>query len=79
MKLSELTSREFKILRLLCAGKTNKQIAVDMYVCEKTVEFHLGKLYTKSGARTRMGTVIWAIQHGLEVEKEAEKTRDSPS
>lgn len=60
-----LTSRERKILQFLAAGKSNKQIAADMFVCEKTIEFHLAKLYTKCGVRSRVATVVWAIQRGL--------------
>jgi DNA-binding NarL/FixJ family response regulator len=68
MPLKELTTREQKVLRLLSSGKTNKQIALDMYVCEKTVEYHLGNLYTKTGSRTRVAAVVWAIQNGVIVE-----------
>lgn len=63
--MSELTSHEQKILQLLAAGKSNKQIATAVYVSEKTVEFHLAKLYTKSGVRTRIGTIVWALQKNL--------------
>ena len=68
MTVSELTSRERRVLQLLSTGKTNKQIGIDMYVCEKTVEYHLSNLYTKTGARTRVAAVVWAIQHGLNME-----------
>lgn len=63
--MPELTTRERKILKILATGKSNKQIAADMFVCEKTIEFHLAKLYTKSGKRTRIATVVWALQKGL--------------
>ena len=67
MKLSILTSRELKVLQSLATGKSNKQIAADLYVCEKTVEFHLGKLYSKTGVRTRVAAVVWGMQNGLEL------------
>lgn len=68
MTIVDLTSRERRVLQLLSTGKTNKQIGLDMYVCEKTVEYHLGNLYTKTGARTRVAAVVWAMQQGLTVE-----------
>jgi DNA-binding NarL/FixJ family response regulator len=68
MTLTKLTSRERKVLQLLSTGKTNKQIGFDMCVCEKTVEYHLGNLYTKTGARTRVAVVVWAMQYGLTTE-----------
>lgn len=65
MAMTELTTREQKVLKLLSTGKTNKQIAADMYVCEKTVEYHLCNLFAKTGARTRVAAVVWAIQNGI--------------
>jgi len=64
--LTDLTPREVEVLQLMLAGKTNKTIACQMYISEKTVEFHLDNIYTKVGVRTRMLAGLWAVQHGLE-------------
>ena len=72
--LSDLTPREEEILRLVLAGQTNKSIAAEICVSEKTVEFHLSKIYTKIGTRTRMLAGIWAMQQGI-----GTKTRGIPS
>jgi DNA-binding NarL/FixJ family response regulator len=66
--LADLTARELEILQLVIAGKTNKAIANEMYISEKTVEFHLGNIYEKIGARTRLMAGVWALRHGLEGE-----------
>jgi LuxR family maltose regulon positive regulatory protein len=50
----------------LIEGKTNKTIAGEIDVSERTVEFHLDNIYTKIGARTRVMAGIWAIQQGIE-------------
>jgi two-component system nitrate/nitrite response regulator NarL len=71
--LSDLTDREMEILKFLLAGQTNKAIAADMCISEKTVEFHLDKIYTKIGMRTRMLAGMWAMQQGIRV-----KTREIP-
>lgn len=63
--LSDLTPREMEILQLVLAGYTNKAIAVEMRISEKTVEFHLDNLYTKIGARTRLMAGLWALQQGI--------------
>ena len=63
--LSDLTPREMEILQLVIAGKTNKAIASEIYISEKTVEFHLDHIYTKIGGRTRLMAGVWAIQHGM--------------
>ena len=66
--LSDLTSRELEILQLILAGCTNKAIAAEMFISEKTVEFHLDNIYTKIGLRTRIMAGVWALQQGIEVE-----------
>ena len=72
--LSDLTSRELEILRLVIAGLTNKAIANEIYISEKTVEFHLDHIYNKVGLRTRLMASVWALHHGIESE-----TREVPS
>jgi DNA-binding NarL/FixJ family response regulator len=73
--LSELTPREVEILQLVLTGRTNKAIAAEISVSQKTVEFHLDKIYTKIGVRTRILAGVWAMQHGLE----KTETREIPS
>ena len=63
--LADLTPRELEILLLVMVGKTNKAIASEISVTEKTVEFHLANLYVKIGVRTRLMAGVWAMQHGL--------------
>ena len=52
--LSDLTQRELQILQLVIEGKTNKAIAHEIQISEKTVEFHLDNVYSKLGARSRL-------------------------
>jgi DNA-binding NarL/FixJ family response regulator len=72
--LSDLTSRELQILQLVLAGYTNKAIAAEIYISEKTVEFHLDHIYNKIGVRTRLMAGIWALQQGILI-----GTREIPS
>ena len=72
--LSDLTTREIEILLFVLAGRTNKAIAASMCISEKTVEFHLNKIYTKIGMRTRILAGMWAMRQGLH-----SKTREIPS
>lgn len=66
--LTVLSPRELEILQLVIIGKTNKAIAHQIYISEKTVEFHLANIYDKIGVRTRILAGVWAIQQGLQVE-----------
>jgi DNA-binding NarL/FixJ family response regulator len=63
--LSDLTSRELEILQLILAGYTNKAIAAEIFISEKTVEFHVANIYTKIGARSRLMAGVWAMRQGL--------------
>ena len=57
-----LTNREWEALHLLVECKSNKEIASQLTICEKTVEFHLGNIYRKIGVRTRMEAIVWVLQ-----------------
>jgi DNA-binding NarL/FixJ family response regulator len=70
----DLTSREIEILQSVLPGRTNKEIAAEFRITEKTVEFHLNHIYTKIGMRTRVMAGLWALQQGIET-----KTREIPS
>ena len=63
--LSDLTPRELEVLQLVFSGWTNKAIAEEIHICEKTVEFHLDNVYTKIGMRTRTLACLWAIHQGI--------------
>ena len=72
--LTDLTPRELEIIQLVIEGKTNKEIAREIFLSKKTVEFHLDHIYSKIGIRTRLMAGIWAIQQGLQA-----GTRINPS
>ena len=66
VNLADLTPRELQILQLVLTGKTNRAIANDISISERTVEFHLDHIYTKIGVRTRVMAGVWALQQGIE-------------
>lgn len=55
MPLERLTSREQQAARLVADGMTNREIAAELFVTEKTVEMHLSNLFTKLEVRNRVG------------------------
>ncbi|MCC6169596.1 MAG: response regulator transcription factor [Caldilineaceae bacterium] len=61
----ELTHREFDVLRLLTAGKTNQEIGLELGISEKTVEKHVGALFTKLRVTSRVEAAVLAVQQGL--------------
>lgn len=68
------TARKLEILQLVLAGYANKVIAAEIFITEKTVEFHLDNIYKKISLRTRAMAGVWALQQGIVVE-----TREIPS
>jgi len=60
-----LTTREAEVLRLIAAGKSNPEIARELFVSEATVKTHINHVFAKTGARDRAQAVRFAYQHGL--------------
>jgi DNA-binding NarL/FixJ family response regulator len=51
--VNELTAQEAHIARLAAEGKTNPEIAAQLYVSPRTVEWHMSKIFTKLGVGPR--------------------------
>ena len=60
-----LTARELQVLRLLAAGKTNRAIAADLGLAEKTVDRHVTNIFTKLGVSSRAAATAYAYEHRL--------------
>lgn len=60
-----LTAREVEVLCLLARGASNKQIAEQLVISEKTARNHVERCYTKIGVSNRIGASMYALRHGL--------------
>ena len=60
-----LTPRELGVLRLLTAGRANKEIALELGIGEATVKSHVGRILAKLGVQSRAQAAIHAIRNGL--------------
>jgi DNA-binding NarL/FixJ family response regulator len=60
-----LSAREVQVLRLVATGKTNRAIADELYISEKTVARHVSNIFTKLGLSTRAAATAYAYQHDL--------------
>jgi len=63
--VARLTDRERDVLRHLARGLSNTEIARTMYVTESTVKTHVGRIFTKLGARERVQAAVTAYDAGL--------------
>jgi NarL family two-component system response regulator LiaR len=60
-----LTRREHEVLGLIAHGRSNKRIALELGISEKTVKTHVGHLLAKLGVTDRTQAAVLAVQQGL--------------
>ncbi|MEU5881290.1 response regulator transcription factor [Spirillospora sp. NPDC047279] len=60
-----LTERELDVVRLVARGRTNEEIAGELFVSLSTVKTHLGSVHRKLGTRNRVEVAAWAWESGL--------------
>jgi two-component system NarL family sensor kinase len=63
--ITPLSNREMEVLELLKSGKTNKAIAAELFISERTVKFHVSTLLSKLQAQNRTDAVQIAVRRGL--------------
>jgi two-component system, NarL family, response regulator LiaR len=63
--IEQLTRREREVLELIALGHSNKRIALELGVAEKTVKTHVGHLLAKLGVADRTQAALLAVQKGL--------------
>ncbi len=65
MPAVELTPRENEVLRCITQGRSNREIAEQLHIAEKTVRIHVSSVLDKMGARDRTQATIYALQRGI--------------
>jgi ATP/maltotriose-dependent transcriptional regulator MalT len=63
--LAGLTARELEVLRLVATGLTDAQVAEQLVVSRRTVNFHLSSIYSKLGVNSRLAATRYALDHNL--------------
>jgi DNA-binding NarL/FixJ family response regulator len=60
-----LSAREVDVLRLVADGMTNAEVAKDLFLSSRTVDWHLSSIYRKLGLHSRAEATRFAAEHGL--------------
>lgn len=61
----DLTPREVDVLRLLAAGRTNREIAEELFISPRTAAHHVSSIIAKIGASNRTAAAAYAVERGL--------------
>lgn len=67
-----LSNREAEVAELVTKGLSNKEVANQLFVTEKTVKFHLTNIYKKMNVKSRSQLIVWCMPHMSFQETEAE-------
>lgn len=63
--LASLSNREIEVLRQVCNGNKNKEIADQLFISETTVRHHLTSIFEKLKVNSRLQLVVYAFQNNL--------------
>jgi DNA-binding NarL/FixJ family response regulator len=62
---AQLTGRELEVLRLVAAGRTNREIARDLVISERTVDRHVSNVFSKLDVQSRSAATAYAYEHEI--------------
>lgn len=61
----EFTVKELEVIKLICSGMSNKEIASHLNLSVRTIEGHRESIYEKINTKNTAGIVVYAIKHGI--------------
>jgi LuxR family transcriptional regulator, positive regulator of biofilm formation len=73
-----LSNRETEVAELVTKGLSNKEVASQLFVTEKTVKFHLTNIYKKMNVKSRAQLIVWCMPHMSFIDERAEAQPQQP-
>ena len=69
-----LSKREAEVVEMVTKGLSNKEVANQLFVTEKTIKFHLTNIYKKMSLKSRAQLIVWCMPHQHFIEEEARRS-----
>ncbi len=63
--LPKISEREMEVLKLVCEGNSNSEIAEKLFLSERTIEGHRARLFSKTGTKNSVSLAMWAVKNNL--------------
>jgi DNA-binding CsgD family transcriptional regulator len=64
LRTAGLSGRELEVAQLVATGLSNKEVASQLYVSEKTVKFHLTNIFKKTNTKSRSQFIVYTVTQG---------------
>jgi DNA-binding CsgD family transcriptional regulator/tetratricopeptide (TPR) repeat protein len=77
-KRAGLTAREWQVARLISQGKSNREIAEELFISGRTVESHVASIMTRLKLASRAGIAAWAVRQERESDRTGTASRPKP-
>ena len=72
-----LSKREAEVVEMVTKGLSNKEVANQLFVTEKTIKFHLTNIYKKMSLKSRTQLIVWCMPHQHFLNEEARRTQNT--
>ena len=70
-----LSKREAEVVEMVTKGLSNKEVANQLFVTEKTIKFHLTNIYKKMSLKSRAQLIVWCMPHQHFIEEARRSTQ----
>ena len=66
LRSMKLSNREIEVMEQVAKGLTNKESAINLFVAEKTIKFHMTNIFRKLGFKHRAQLIVWCAEKNID-------------